>query len=1161
MNDQEHASDPSPNPPSTIMGDGPSGYVGTVIGPYKLMEQIGEGGFGLVFVAEQMSPVRRKVAIKVIKPGMDTRDVIARFEAERQALAMMDHPNIARVLDAGATDSGRPYFVMELVRGVPITDYCDKNRLTPRERLELFVVVCQAVQHAHQKGIIHRDLKPSNVMVTLHDGRPLVKVIDFGVAKALHQSLTEKTIYTRFAQMVGTPLYMSPEQAEMSGLDIDTRTDIYSLGVMMYELLTGSTPFDKKRVAKAAYDDLIRMIREEEPPKPSTRLSQSTASLPAIAEHRRTESARLSKMFRGDLDWITMKALEKDRTRRYESASGLAADVQRYLHDEPVEASPPSAVYRLRKLARRHRAALVVSAAFAAFLIADAIAGTWLAFREKSARDVADRNAALAAESAGRASAEAEIAEKARLASESQRKLADEQRQRAETEKARADANAVQAEQGRRQADAARQTAEAEKRRADTNAAEAERRRAEADSERKRAELLSDQAERRVYAMQIAGAQREWEANNAEDAWAHLDKSRRDLRGWEHDYLFTLFLQNQKTFKGHKSAVTSVAFSPDGRWIVSGSYDGTANVWDAASGQVTLTLDAQTGPVTCIAFSSDGKRIASGTTGRMIQVWDAANGQALRALKGHTRPIAAVAFSPDGSRIASGSWDKTVKVWDAGTGSELHTLKGHTESVASVAFSPDGKRIASGSDDKTVKVWDASGGREALTLKGHTGPVSSVAFSPDGARIVSGGSNGSTLRVWDASSGRQTLAIKGQAYSASVAFSPDGKRIASGGFDNSLRVLDASTGSEVLTLKGHAGRINSVAFSPDGKRIASGSNDGTVKVWGAGTSQHVPTFKGHNNRVTCVAFSPDGKRIASGGWDQTIKIWDAASRQELLTLKGFAAPVLSVAWSPDGKRIVSGCREANPPKVSDATTGKEVLTLRANSFNFNRVAFSPDGKRIIAGSERVNVERRMYGAITLWDSGTAREVLAIEQHGPVQIAAFSSDGKKIASGTQFGTLEMFDAASGNQLLSFNDPSESEWKLIRTITPVPAVAFSPDGTRIVSGSGDKTLKIWDTATGKLAFRLEGHTGSVTSVAFSPDGTRIVSGSDDTTLKLWDAATGEETLTLKGHSGGVTSVAWSPDGRRIASSSQDGTLRLWDASNTQRRVSTTTQGTHR
>jgi serine/threonine protein kinase len=350
--------------------------LGTQIGPYKLLEQIGEGGFGVVYLAEQERPVRRKVALKIIKPGMDTRQVIARFEAERQALAMMDHPNIAKVLDAGTTGgelprssiqhpassiqtTGRPYFVMELVQGVPITEYCDQCHLTTNERLKLFITVCQAVQHAHQKGIIHRDLKPTNVLVAMQDGQAAPKIIDFGVAKAIDQQLTEHTLTTAFAQMVGTPLYMSPEQAELSPLGVDTRSDIYSLGVMLYELLTGATPFDKDRLHAAGYDELRRIIREEEPPPPSARISTFAADkVSTVAEHRRTDACHLGQQVRGELDWIVMKCLEKDRNRRYDSAGSLAQDVERYLHDEPVQACPPSTVYRLRKYARRNKVAL-----------------------------------------------------------------------------------------------------------------------------------------------------------------------------------------------------------------------------------------------------------------------------------------------------------------------------------------------------------------------------------------------------------------------------------------------------------------------------------------------------------------------------------------------------------------------------------------------------------------------------------------------------------------------------------------------------------------------------------------------------------------------------------------------------------------------------------
>jgi serine/threonine protein kinase/predicted Zn-dependent protease len=361
------------------------------IGPYKLLEQIGEGGMGLVFVAEQEHPIKRRVALKIIKPGMDSRQVIARFEAERQALAMMEHANIAKVHDGGTTPEGRPYFVMELVKGTPITVYSDNHRLPTRRRLELFLDVCHAVQHAHQKGIIHRDLKPSNVLVAHHDVRAVVKVIDFGVAKAMGQRLTERTLYTGFAQMIGTPLYMSPEQAGLSDLDIDTRSDVYSLGVLLYELLTGTTPFDNETLKKASYDEMRRIIREDEPPRPSARLSTlQQARLSTIAEQRRMEPHRLRQHIRGELDWIVMKALDKDRNRRYQSAGALAADVQRYLDDAPVEACPPSTAYRLRKFARRHRAALTTLATVTLALLAGTGISVWQAIEADRARKLAD---------------------------------------------------------------------------------------------------------------------------------------------------------------------------------------------------------------------------------------------------------------------------------------------------------------------------------------------------------------------------------------------------------------------------------------------------------------------------------------------------------------------------------------------------------------------------------------------------------------------------------------------------------------------------------------------------------------------------------------------------------------------------------------------------
>jgi serine/threonine protein kinase len=416
--------------PAKTAGEEPAGRR---IGNYKLLERIGEGGCGVVYMAEQEKPVRRRVALKIIKLGMDTKSVIARFEAERQALAMMDHPNIARVLEAGATESGRPYFVMELVRGFKITEYCDANQLETRERLDLFVQVCQAIQHAHQKGVIHRDIKPSNILVTLHDGVPVPKVIDFGIAKATETHLTEKTLFTAYAQVIGTPAYMSPEQAEMSGLDVDTRADIYSLGVLLYELLTGRTPFDAKQLLESGFDGMRRTLMEREPQKPSTMLTTlQNEDLAATAKQRHAEPPRLISQLRGDLDWIVMKALEKDRKRRYETANGLAMDINRYLDHEPIVARPPSRLYRLKKLVRRNRGVFAAAGAVALALVAGFAFSTWLFLRERQAREravaaeqqqtrlrqAAERATALEAEMRQRAEAREKITQAAVMINE-----------------------------------------------------------------------------------------------------------------------------------------------------------------------------------------------------------------------------------------------------------------------------------------------------------------------------------------------------------------------------------------------------------------------------------------------------------------------------------------------------------------------------------------------------------------------------------------------------------------------------------------------------------------------------------------------------------------------------------------------------------------------
>ncbi len=1027
---------------------------GSCIGPYKLLQEIGEGGMGVVYMAEQEKPVRRRVALKIIKPGMDSKQVIARFEAERQALALMDHQNIARVLDAGTTETGRPYFVMELVHGVPITKYCDDARLTPRERLELFVPVCQAIQHAHQKGIIHRDIKPSNVLVTLYDGKPVAKVIDFGVAKATDQRLTERTMFTQYGSIVGTLEYMSPEQAEMSALGVDTRSDVYSLGVLLYELLTGTTPLERASLREAGYAEILRRIKEEEPPKPSTRLSASRAGLPSISAQRKTDPAKLAKLVRGELDWIAMKCLEKDRTRRYDSASGLARDIERYLHDEAVEACPPSARYRLSKFVRKHRAILGTAVAFAVLLVACTVLSALMATWAATARKEADRQ---------------------RIASD----------------------------EAKREAIAAR---------------------AEADEQRDEARLIA-------YASGMGLAQRAWEENDVVRARELLEEvpkeaAGRNLRGFEWFYLSRLCHPDELTLEGHAGSVWSVAFSPDGQRLASGSGDGTVKIWDSATGKELYSFKRHASFVTSVAFSPDGQRLASGSDDKTVKIWDSAIGKELFTLRGHTGQVWSVAFSPDGQRLASGCEDGTVKIWDSASGKELFGLKGHAVVVRSVAFSPEGQRLASGSNDKTVKIWDSATGKELFALRGHAGEVTSVAFSPDGKRLASAGWD-QTIKIWDSATGKELFDLKGHAGGVlSLAFSPDGQRLASGSIDQTVKIWDSATGKELIALKGHAAGVLSLAFAPDGQRLASASYDQTVKIWDSAIGKEVFALKGHAAGVLSLAFSPDGQRLASGSIDQTLKIWDSATGKELFNLKGHAGYVSSVAFSTEGQRLASGSNDKTV-KIWDSATGKELFALKGHAGAVWSVAFSPDGRRLASASDDKTV--------MIWDSGTGKELFALKGHAAgIPSLAFSPDGQRLASGSIDQTVKIWDSATGKELFDLKGHTGY----------VSSVAFSPEGRRLASGSRDKTVKIWDTATGKELFALKGHAGEVTRVAFSPDGQRLASAGWDQTIKIWDSATGKELFALKGHAGFVRSMAFSPDGKRLASANQDGSLHLWE-----------------
>ena len=999
---------------------------GQRIGAYRIVRLLGEGGMGMVYLAEQELPMVREVALKVIKLGMDTRAVLARFQSEEQALALMDHPNIAQVYEAGSSANGRPYFVMEHVPGIPITDYCDRHRLDTRQRLELFLRVANAVQHAHQKGVIHRDLKPSNILVMERDGEAVPKIIDFGLAKATERNFTEETLFTEAGVLIGTPEYMSPEQASRDGRDIDTRTDIYSLGVLLYELLVGAVPFDSKALRSAGYEEIRRIIREENPPVPATRLLALGAKAAAIASCRGTDAGGLRNEVRGDLEWITMKALEKECARRYPSASEMAADIQRHLRDEPVTAGPAGAAYRLRKFVSKNRLAVGAAALIAVSLLAALVVSTTYFMQAERQNKRAQRESYTA----NLAAAELLLR-----------------------------TNQMDSAQGRLLA--------CEPKLRNWEWRHLWHRR---DSSLARWYPQYPTRNQSPSVIGFAGSLTCWKTLTTFECWerpgntaAPVFRSEKIL-GMSNDGALAVTADDGVRLievASGKTIATCLGCSQPGKYAVF-SRDRTrvamaagheTVVWDARSGKTLARLPL--GRV--LALSPDGTQIAFlfggvPSTPDRLELWSVNPVLRVASLDsgGHVR---AAAFSPDGARLAWAVMGGTVRVGSLRP-VKVPTVLTTEKGVEVIAFGPDGRRIAA-TGDGASRIW--LDGKLAARAPAFVAPdVNTIAFSPDGTRIMAG-SQLLELAAWDgATYGSQVLRRPADRVDA-IAVSPDSARVAAG-FVNGLVEVWGTNGAVLSNWRAHGDEIQAVAFSPDGKRLVTGSADRTARLWDATSGAPGIELRGHGAAVTAVAFSPDGARLATGSKDQTVRVWEIASGRTTTTIQ-LKDPVISVAFSPDGGSLLVNAgnlqtlpAKETPVRLWNATTGTLLRDFRTSKpcgrdskeqCPVSQASFSPDGRRV-AGAVPAT------GQTWVWDVRTGAVIAELPTVLSTGSAVFSPDGSRIVTGTWLkGVVQIWDAVDYQPLLTMQADDE-----IRFLT------FTPDGSRLLA-MGSDDVRVWDT----------------------------------------------------------------------------------------------------